>query len=544
MPFKVTFLGKEYFYEKPIKILDIVGDNKEYICAKVNNSIRELTYEIDKDAKLQILTLKNGDSKEIYEASLRYLISMAINNVFPKAKTKFSYTVSRAFFIHFLNHFKIKNHDMITLENEINRLVALDYPLVRKKASKDEVRDIFIKEGFKDKAEIMKYRPEKTAHYYECNGYKNYMYERMVPSLGYLSKFKLIYYPPGIVVQYPRSDCNGEIPEFQDSPRYHKSLDYAHYWASLAELDTVLGVNKAIKKYNEVNVINMCEHSHNYQFAELGNQITLDINDIKLICVAGPSSSGKTTFANRLRVELLSRGLKPIRISIDDYYLPRSKIKKDENGEYDLESIDALDIERFNHDISALIDGEEVELPKFNFKTQTVEVREKLKITDDQPIIIEGIHALNDSLTYSIPRHQKFKVYISPQSQINIDEHNPMSLTYLRLVRRIVRDNLFRNSSAEETLAMWKNVRRGEFKWIYHYIEGADYVFNSFLYYELCVLKKYAMPLLENISRESPYFSLAESLIRMLKFFNDIDDKWIPCNSLLKEFIGGSCYAD
>ena len=277
---------------------------------------------------------------------------------------------------------------------------------------------------------------------------------------------------------------------------------------------------------------------------ELGQLIEDDIDDIRLICIAGPSSSGKTTFANRLRIELLSRGIRPIRISLDDYYLPKDQMPKDENGKSDYESIECLDIPLFNQNMLDLISGEEVQLPKFDFKVGHRVPGRILKIGPGEPIIIEGIHALNDQMHHDIPKAQKFKIFISPQAQINLDDHTPLSLTDLRLIRRIVRDYQFRSSPAEETLDMWPSVRKGEFKWIYPYQEGSDYVYNSMLSYELPVLKKYAMPLLSQIEEESPYFPDAMRLMRMLKYFIDMPDQWVPSNSLMREFIGGSCYAD
>ena len=277
---------------------------------------------------------------------------------------------------------------------------------------------------------------------------------------------------------------------------------------------------------------------------ELGQLIEDSIDEVSLICVAGPSSSGKTTFANRLRIELLSRGIRPIRISIDDYYLEKSQIPKDEQGNVDLESIEALDIPLFNQNMVDLIAGEEVTLPKFDFQLGKRVQGRTLKVAHGQPIIIEGIHALNDRLTSDIPKSAKFKIFIAPQAQMNLDDHNPVSLTDLRLLRRIVRDYKFRNASAEETIGMWPSVRAGEFKWIYDTQEGSDYVYNSMLSYELPVMKKYALPLLKQIEESSPCFPTALRLIRMLKFFIDMPDEWVPSNSLMREFIGGSCYAD
>ena len=396
--------------------------------------------------------------------------------------------------------------------------------------------------GEKDKAEILKYRPEKTAHFYNCNGYKNYMYNRMVPSTGYIKKWKIRYYHPGIIIQYPRSETNGEIPPFEYSPTFGQTLKRAHQWAMATNADTIVGINKHIEQDGIIDFINLCEARHNRQIAELGNMIEDDIDNIRLICIAGPSSSGKTTFSNKLRIELLSRGIKPIRLSMDDYYLPRSEAPKDENGQPDLEAIQALDIALFNKNMADLISGLEVQLPKFDFTLGKRVPGRVLKVPQNQPIIIEGIHALNDLMTASIPSHQKFKIFIAPQAQISIDYHNPLSLTDLRLLRRMVRDYQFRNASAIETISMWPSVRKGEFKWIYGTQESANYVFNSILSYELSVMKKYAMPLLQKIEVGSPYFPVAERLIRMLKFFIDMPDEWVPNNSLIREFIGGSAF--
>lgn len=545
MAFAVTFQNQTKKYEKPTTVLDIVGDNKDYVCVKVNKRVRELTYPIDKNSEIEVLTTKDRDAMRIYEASLRFLVAMALNNIAPNTKFRFSYNVSRSIFLQFIDDKNIANSSLtLKLAKEMERLVQEDIPLIRTKVPKEEAIELFQNLGWNDKADLIKYRPEKTAHVYMCGDYKNYLYERMVPSTGYIRNWKIKFYSPGIIIQYPRSECNGEIPQFKDAPTYGRALKRAHSWAALNDIDTVVGINQLIAKYGAVDFINMCEHTHNRQFSEIGDLIENDIDSLRLICIAGPSSSGKTTFANRLRIELLSRGIKPIRISIDDYYLPRSQCPKDENGDPDLESINALDIELFNKNISALIEGEEVQLPKFDFQLGKRVPGRNLKVGQNEPIIIEGIHALNDMLTPSIPRHQKFKVYIAPQAQLNYDNTSPMSLTDLRLLRRIVRDYQFRNASAIETLEMWPSVRKGEFTWIYDNQEGADFVFNSFLVYELSVMKKYAIPLLSKIDRDSPHFTVAERLIRMLKFFDELDSTWIPCNSVFREFIGGSCYAD
>ena len=545
MAFKVFFNNKEKEYDAPVSVLDIVGNDKDIVCAYVNHRVRELTYMIDKDAEVVPLTVKDRDAKPIYESSLRFLVAMAMHNIHPHYDIRFAYNISRSIFLQILNP-QVTASGYMTREliAEMNRLVDLDLPLVRQIVSKEEAARIFTEDGYPDKVAILKYRPEKTAHIYHCGNYRNYMYSRMVPSTGYIKKWIVKYYHPGIIIQYPRFDVNGEIPPFEDAPTFGKTLKRAHQWALATGCNTIVGINERIEKDGDIDFITLCEQKHNRQLCELGQMIEDERENIRLICIAGPSSSGKTTFANRLRIELLSRGIKPVRISMDDYYKDRGDTPLDEDGKPDFESADALDIELFNQNLSDLIAGFEVDLPKYDFMQGKRVKGRRLSVPIDQPIIIEGIHALNERLTSSIPSHQKFKIFIAPQSQVNIDNHNPMSLTDLRLLRRIVRDHQFRNASALDTLNMWPSVRKGEFKWIYDTQEGANYVFNSFSAYELSAMKKYAMPLLESIDSENEHFPVVERLVRMLKFFDDIPDTWIPCNSIIREFIGGSCYQD
>jgi uridine kinase len=548
MSFKVKFNGKEETFEKKVSLLSLIEkepDARQYICAKVNNRVRELNYEVYYDATVEFLTVKDHDAMKTYEASLRYIVAMAFARCYPNLKIRFAYNVSRSISIHLLDPKVYSDTAMlIKINKEIEKIVAADFPLKRMIVPNDEAIKIYAKCGFDDKSAILKYRPEKTVHLYECDGYLDYMYSHMVPSTGYITKYKLRLYTPGFLIQYPRSEANGEIPPFEDAPTFGRTLKESHDWAKVVGVDTVAHINDEIENAGDVEFINVCEDRHNRMLAELGELIEDDIENIRLICVAGPSSSGKTTFANRLRIELLSRGIRPIRISIDDYYKPKGEAPLGDDGKPDLESIEALDIDFFNQNMLDLINGKEVDLPKFDFELGHRVFGRRLKVGRDEPIIIEGIHALNDMLTTSIPKNNKFKIFISPQAQINLDDHNPVSLTDLRLLRRMVRDKKFRGAPAEETLSMWPKVRAGEFKWIYSTQEGADYVFNSFLPYELPVMKKYALPLLSAIDRESPYFPDAERLMRLLKFFIDMPDQWVPSNSLMREFIGGSCYAD
>lgn len=529
----------------PILELIPIENQKKYIAAKVNNRLRELNYEVYYDCEIELLDLTNSDAVKVYETSLRYLLAMAFRRVYPQYSVRFSYNVSRSIFIQFLNFSgSIDNSIIQNLKKEVDALIEKDISFNRVTMSKEEALEIYKKEGYSDKIDVLKYRPEKIVHLYECDGYLNYMYGYMVPSTGYLKYYVLRQYNPGLILQYPRAELGGLIPAFEEAPTFGKALKKAHQWAIICDAETVAKMNSHVSEETVVDFVNMCETKHNNMLAELGQIIEKDIDNIRLIAIAGPSSSGKTTFSNRLRIELMSRGINPLRISIDDYYLPKNQAPLDENGNPDLEHIEALDIDLFNEHMLKLIQGEEITLPSFNFKTGMREDGPKCKVDSKTPIIIEGIHALNDILTSSIPKHQKFKIYISPQIQINVDNHNPISLTDIRLLRRIVRDKKSRNTSAEKTLEMWSSVRRGEFNWIYPNQEGANYIFNSELTYELCVMKKYALPALQAINNDHPYFIMANRLIKFLKHFKDIDDKFVPCNSLLREFIGGSCFYD
>jgi uridine kinase len=548
MSFTIHYLGESKTFEKKVTLLDLIKEKdpeRQYVAAKVNNRVRELTYEVYYDADVEFLTVKNSEAVKIYEATLRYIVAMAFSRCYPNLKIRFAYNVSRCVSIHLLDPSVHADTAMLLkLRHEIEEIIKGDYPLKKTIVPNEEAAKIYAEKGFDDKLEILSYRPEKTVHLYECEGYLNYMYQVMLPSTGYIKAYKLRLYSPGFLLQYPRAENGGEIPEFKDAPTFGRVLTDAHDWAKTIGINTVAGINSTIKDLGIIEFINLCEARHNRMLCELGEMIEDDIDEIRLICIAGPSSSGKTTFANRLRIELLARGIHPIRISLDDYYKPREETPLDEEGKPDFETIEALDIETFSQNMVDLINGKTVTLPRYDFQLGHRVNGRTLKIGKNQPLIIEGIHALNDRLTVDIPKSAKFKIFIAPQSQTNLDDHNPVSLTDLRLIRRIVRDKKFRNSSAEETLSMWPSVRRGEFKWIYDTQEGSDYVYNSFLPYELPVMKKYALPLLTSIDKDSEYWPDAARLIRMLKFFIDMEDNWVPSNSLMREFIGGSCYKD
>ncbi len=517
-----------------------------FIRAQTQGRLRELAYKIKGPAEVDVFSV-NGDSESqyIYKNTMMYVIAMAINRVYPEHKFIFSNDVSRSIYISPLNSDEsLTISMMIKIRDEVASIVKQDLPIEKKLVSKEEAKDIYRKLGMEDKIAILDYKPEPMVHLYQCDGYCDYLYGYMCPSTGYLTSYNFIPRLPGFLVQFPRSESAGTIPSFEPEPVFERTLEETRDWSKRVNLDTIAEINDFAKTYGPTDFIMMCESHVSDQLSEIGEMIAHSPTKIKLICIAGPSSSSKTTFANRLRLQLLGRGMRPVRISCDDYYKERKDMTPLPDGTYDFEDISALDVDLFNDQMLRLSEGEEVTLPHLDFKTSTRVKGRTLKLDKDQPIIIEGIHALNEQMTSLVAQHNKFKIFIAPQAQINIDNHTPISLTDFRLIRRIVRDAKFRHSSAEETIAMWPSVRNGEFKWIYKTQEEANYVFNSLLPYELCVMRKFALPVLSAIPKESPTYVYARRLILFLKYFSDLDEKDVPNNSLIREFIGGSCFKD
>lgn len=540
--FIIDIDNKTYKFNNRITLEELAKQlNVKALAAKVNNRLRELTYYINSDSVVEFIDLSDTEGVRIYQTTLRFLLVKAINNLFPNKQVRFAHHVSRSFLC-IINDLVIDDENLFKIKEELNRIISLDLDITRVRMTKEEASVIYNREYYLDKIDVLKYRSEELVNMYKCGDYYNYMYNYLLPRTSYITDFNLIKYESGFLVQYPRSESKGAIPEFEDSLSLSKMIQDAYLWSKTCKISNIASMNEFTNDREFVDFVNMCETKHNNMLSDLGLIIKGRIKDVKIIAIAGPSSSGKTTFSNRLRVELMSRGIFPLMISCDDYYLNREDTPLDEDGKPDFEHIEAIDLKFFNEQLSDLINGKEVTLPVFNFKTGLREKGKTVKLEKNQPIIIEGIHALNERLTSSIERKNKFKIFISPFPQINIDNHNPIMVTDIRMLRRIVRDNLFRKTSPEKTFAMWPSVRRGEFRWIYPWQDEADYVYNTELTYELMVMKKYALPALREIENDSPYYIEANRLIKFLKWIKDIDDRYVPCNSILREFIGGSCF--
>ncbi len=509
---------------------------------KANRRLRELTYQLHADCEIEFLSHSVRSANRIYEASLRFVVAMAYNRLF-KSQVKFNYNVSMSILaIPKKLGRKLTEQDIAKLDAEIKKIVKADLPFEKVLIPLEQAENIYARQGDLDKLAVLNVREQEYVNAYKVGDYYNYMYSKMVPSTGYLKDYKIFLYDAGFILQYPRGEEKGQIPEFSESLTYANTLREAAAWSKAVGVGTIAELNeKAFDRKKISEFINMCEIRHTNNFFKVATEILNYGEKKRLICVAGPSSSGKTTFATRLRYTLASLGVKTLMISIDDYYVERSKTPCDEDGNLDFESLYALDIELFNQNLSDLIQGKPTKLPVYDFKTSSRSFKEAITIEPTTPIIIEGIHALNEELTKSIKRDLKYKIFIGPQTQAHIDFHNPISFTDLRLLRRIVRDSKYRNAKATETLSMWPSVRKGEFKWIYPNQEGVDFVFNTELSYEYAVLKKHALPQLQAIPRSSEYFITANRLVKFLKYYVDIDDQLVPCNSLLREFIGGAC---
>ena len=527
-------------FENPITIQSLIDESDyNFFACKVNNKLRDFDYMLTNNCKIDFVGVEDSDAIKVYESSLRFVLLMAAYRVNKNLSLVASFNVSRS------TMFKDKEGNPITqemfekIEQEMKNIVKADYKFTRRSIDRDSALKLYSELGFVDKLDLLQYRPEDRVHVYSCDGYQNYLYSYMTPSTGYLTKYSLLLHNGAIVLRYPRSELNGEIPPFEEEKTYARTLQEVREWGKINSSGTVQEINQHIENGDSLDFVLACENRHNIMLEEVSDRIANN-HKIGLIAIAGPSSSGKTTFSNRLKTKLMEKGINPVVISMDDYYMERDPIAYKKIT--DFEDINLLDIPLFNEHMRDLIDGKEVEVPRFDFTTKKRVKGKTLKLESNSPIIIEGIHALNERMTELVPQDRKFKIYIGPQIQINLDDHNPISITHLRLIRRLVRDYQFRNSSAENTLKMWESVRNGEFKWIYGHQEGADFVFNSELDYEFCVTKKHILPLLKEVKRDSQYYNLASTLKKYLKYFKDIDDECVPRNSLLREFIGGSCF--
>lgn len=546
-----TAEGKENSWEEITvaegTLLQDLADNyqKNYsnliVLASVNQKLRELNKKISQPCSISFLTATDRDGKRTYRRSVTLLMQKAVENLWQgKVQVTVFYSLGEGYYCELEGQSADKN-TLSKIREEMLRLVGENLPIEKNSVKTVDAEKKFHDLGMTDKERLLHYRRSSRVNLYSLDGMEDYYYGYMVPSTGYLKVFDLVAYEEGFVLLFPGKDSSVVEPLKTSNKLYH-TLRESRRWSRMLDIGTIGALNDAIASGRGKQVILLQEALMEERIGTLAQQIA-DQKDAKFVMIAGPSSSGKTSFSNRLSIQLLAKGRIPHPISLDDYYDDRERCPRDENGNLDFECLEALDVEQFNTDMTRLLAGETVDMPSFNFKTGKREYRGKqLSLGKDDILVIEGIHGLNDRLSYTLPEESKYKIYISALTQLNIDEHNPLPTTDCRLLRRIVRDARTRGTSAQETIAMWSSVRRGEEKNIFPFQDSADVMFNSALLYEIAVLKVYAEPLLFQIPRDSAEYLEAKRLLKFLDYFLPLPTEGIMQSSLVREFVGGSCF--
>ena len=514
------------------------------VAARVDNVLRDLQTSAGDFHTIELVDTRSEFGRRIYRRSVVFLLIMAVRELYPEAEVVVQFTAHKGLYCAIQSPFDVTGSVVRALEKRMREIVTENRPIVKKRLQREEVVQLFKKSEQIEKANlVMSLETEKASLYY-CGEFYDYLFGPMVSATGVLDKFALDAMPGGVLLRTPEPSAPEIVPAFKAQPKFGSILMEAERWASVLHCDYVSDLNRYIRRGEVADIIHVSEALHEKKIAEIADHIASNIKELRLILIAGPSSSGKTSFAQRLRIQLRVNGIEPVSISLDDYFRNWEDTPRTKEGAYDFENIGALDVELFNDHLVRLLNGEEVILPHYNFLTGKREVgSEHLSIAPTSPLIVEGIHGLNEALTASVPRGKKYKIYISALTQLNIDAHNRIPTTDARLLRRMVRDYQFRGAYALKTLRQWPDVRAGEEKNIFPFQEEADAMFNSALIYELAVLKRYAVPLLEMVPRDVPEYTKANRLLDFCRCFSDITEEYdIPNNSLLREFIGKSIF--
>ena len=520
---------------------EIENSKEEIIACKCNNKVRSLNYEPEEGEKVEFLDVSTADGMRIYVRGLLLIMSKAFNKLYPDALLTVNYQLSNATFCQ-IDNMKTTEEMIKNVSDEMKKIIDANYDINKVVMTKEEAKKFYDKEQtIRGKLQLDN-KDKDTVSLYFCEDYYNYFYGVMPISTGYTKIFDLEVYNNGFLIRYPSRKNPNKLEEYKENKKLLNTLQEYEDIHRVLGINTIYKLNKEILNGNEKELILLAEALHEKKISDIADKI-VNKNDVKVVLIAGPSSSGKTTFAKRLGLQLRLNGLKPVTISVDNYFVERTETPLDENGNYNFECLEAIDLKLFNHDLIELLKGNEILMPTFNFKTGHKEYTgETMKLGEDEILVIEGIHCLNDELTSAIPRENKYKIYISNLTVLNIDYFNRISTTDSRLIRRIVRDYKFRSYNAIHTLQIWNSVNRGEEQYIYPFQEEADSMFNTSLIYEFCVLKKFAVPLLESINSSYAEYSEARRLLEFLKYFETIDIENVPKNSLLREFIGESIF--
>ena len=531
---------------KEAKVIDLFKYNIKFsknniVACRCNNEIKSLDYVIKEGDRVDLVDITDKDGMRIYVRGILFIMAKAFEKLYPEAMISVNYQLSNAMFCEIINQ-KITDLMIKKVKDEMTSIIEKDLPIKKVIMDKKEAEEFYAKENtLRGKLQVEN-KEKDTVSLYFCEDYYNYFYGVMPISTGFMKLFDIKKYKDGFIVRYPNRKNPNELGEFVETKKLQATLEEYDDINRLMHISTIKDLNNHIEQGKTAETVLTAEALHEKKIAQIADKIA-DKRNVKIVLIAGPSSSGKTTFAKRLGIQLRLHGLTPVTIGTDNYFVEREQTPRDENGEYDFETIEALDLELFNDHLTKLINGEEIDVPTFDFKDGTkVYNGEKMRLGPNDILVVEGIHSLNDKLTSTIPKENKFKIYLSDLTVLNIDYFNRISTTDTRLIRRIVRDNNFRSYSALDTLKRWDSVNKGENKNIFPYQEEADAMFNSSLVYELAVLKKYAKPLLDAIDSNVPEYSEAKRLSTLLEYFDDMDETAIPNNSILREFIGGSIF--
>ncbi len=509
--------------------------------AIVNGELRELTYPINMDAKVQPVTMGDSDGMRIYRRSLSLLLETAFEELFPNATLTIDHSVaSGGYYCQVRGRPPLSIAELAELELRMRQIVEEDHPILRQKVPLDEAIQYFQSKNYEDKVRLLAHRRKDYLTLYQLKNVRDYHHGYMVPSTGYLRWFNLVQTGKGFTLRFPRRHSPTALMPLPEYPKLLATFLQYGEWLDRLGIASVGTLNDAIRDGRIREIILVSEALHEQQIANIAAQIKSRADLIRVVLVAGPTSSGKTTFSKRLAIQLLAQGISPIPVEMDHYFLDRHLTPRDENGEYDFESFDALDHQGLERDMLRLIQGETVQLPHYDFITGTHKPGEIIHLDPGQIIILEGIHGLNPAILASIPSEQTFRIYVSALTQLNLDRHNRVSTTDTRLIRRIVRDARERGYNAQQTIQYWESVRRGEKRYIFPYQENADAMFNSALVYELSVLKPLVEPLLRQVPYGTPEYIEAKRLLSFLEWFLPLESDLIPDNSILREFIGNS----
>lgn len=551
---QIVIKGKKYsdilYVNKNITVEEILNhsnypDKKKIIAALVNNVYHDLSEEILYDSQIEFISIKSNKGLRIYRSTAVFILSYVIKKIYSKNILNIGPSIQFNFYFDLQDKKKINNQMLLRLRKEFDNTVNANLKIEKLILTKKEAVNYYRKMKEQDKTYLAEDLNWDNIRFYKLNNFQDVCAGPIAPYTGMIKKYKFIPYPPGFLLVFPKIiKSRFKILKSVTPKKLSKVFLETRDWYETQEVYNVTKLNKLIKQKKLSDIINVSEAFHEKRISIIADEISKRKNDIKFILIAGPSSSGKTTFAKRLSIQLRVNSIKPISISIDNYFVNREKTPRDENGNFDFECLEALDLNLFNQHLSDLLKGKTIQMPLFDFhkghrrKDKTI----PMKLDEDQIVLIEGIHGLNEKLTYSVPKNKKFKIYVSALSQLRISNNFRIPTRDTRLFRRIVRDYTYRNHSAYETLKMWRSVRRGEEKNIFPFQEDADIIFNSGLIFETAILKKKAYKYLKMVSHNVPEYAEAKRLIHILDFFLEGDDKYVPKVSILREFVGGSAF--